>query len=342
MATNADPGATGWAIRDAVVQLRLVGRQTVFSLDGSSPLLIGAAAECAIRLDDNSGRVSRKHAVVERNGAEWIIRDLESTNGIRQDGERRSSFTLTPAVELGIGGLKLVAESAHSIELRTLLTRMIGWPPSRLPEIDGAIQAVRDMANLRASLVIRGEGCLLGIARRIHQVVLGPDRAMSVRAADEAGLTAFARALNGMLFLEAERLPIDIREVVMGLRLPDAAVRLVVAANSAEGASEFAALVPSVATVTIPPLAEREEDFHQLLESYGADAAVQLHASSPGLRPHDLKWVRASGGKTHADAEEVMLRVVAERNFGVTGGSERLGITHGALSRYLRRRKIPT
>ena len=340
VATNADPGATGWAIRDDVLRLRLVGHKTAFKLDVSAPTTIGAAEECAIRLDDSSGRVSRKHAVVERRGADWIIGDLESTNGIRQDGERRSSFALAAGVEIGIGGLKLVAESARSIELHALLARFLGWAPSRLSEVDRALQAVRDMANLRASLLLRGDGALLGVAQRIHQIALGPDRAMSGLGTGEDGLTAMGRALNGTLFLEAERLPKDIREVVVGLRLPDAAVRLVVGANTAEGASRFAALLPSVATLVLPAVAEREHELDRILESYGADAATQLGSPSAGLRPHDLAWIR-KGVKTLADAEEVMLRVVAVRNFGVSVGAERLGITHGALGRYLRRRKIP-
>jgi predicted transcriptional regulator len=36
-----------------------------------------------------------------------------------------------------------------------------------------------------------------------------------------------------------------------------------------------------------------------------------------------------------------MSRLVAERNFGVTHGASKLGITHAALAMYLRRRGIP-
>jgi len=55
-----------------------------------------------------------------------------------------------------------------------------------------------------------------------------------------------------------------------------------------------------------------------------------------------VEWVRASGVATLAELEEMARRLVAIRNWGVTHGAERLGITHGALSRWAQRRKIPT
>lgn len=38
--------------------------------------------------------------------------------------------------------------------------------------------------------------------------------------------------------------------------------------------------------------------------------------------------------------EVYVLRLVALRNFGVTEGAKRLGVTHGALARWARRWKI--
>lgn len=98
---------------------------------------------------------------------------------------------------------------------------------------------------------------------------------------------------------------------------------------------------PITVRVVVPPLRDRT-DLDALLASYAIDAAAAFGAPDPALRPHDLSWVLAGGIATHAEAEEVIRRVVAARAFGITAGAERLGITHAALSRYLRRRKIPT
>jgi len=69
---------------------------------------------------------------------------------------------------------------------------------------------------------------------------------------------------------------------------------------------------------------------------------AKLGASDLGFRPLDPAWARASGLATLSEIEDVARRLVALRNWGVTGGAARLGITHGALSRWARRRKLPT
>jgi hypothetical protein len=95
-------------------------------------------------------------------------------------------------------------------------------------------------------------------------------------------------------------------------------------------------------TMTIPAFAERDAELDQLLLAYAEDAATRFGAAGTGLRPQDLGWVRAGGAKNLDEVDEAMTRLVALRNWGVTGGAARLGFTHGALSKYFRRRKIPT
>ncbi|MBL9017786.1 MAG: hypothetical protein JNL83_26605 [Myxococcales bacterium] len=70
--TKADPGAAGWAIRDAVTQLRHRGTDVTFPLVGPPRLLAGTATACAIRIDEGLG-ASREHAAFERRGDEWLV-----------------------------------------------------------------------------------------------------------------------------------------------------------------------------------------------------------------------------------------------------------------------------
>ena len=176
----------------------------------------------------------------------------------------------------------------------------------------------------------------------MHRITLGDERPFTVRAAEENGLTAFDRALNGVLCIEADALPDDIHQVMASLRLPDTRVRLVACAKTDEAAAEVARMLSRIATIWITPLIERDDEIERLLEAYGRDAVTTLGADDLGFRQHDPKWVRASGVKTLEDIEDVSHRLVALRNWGVTAGAERLGITHGALSRWARRRKIAT
>jgi hypothetical protein len=335
-ATKADPAP--WEIRDPVERLRVFGDSTTFPLAGARIVL--GRADSDIILDDTSGRLSRRHAAIERTTDGWTINDLASTNGIRQDGELRASFALTPGVEIELGGVKLVAESQRSIALHAYLQRLLGY--AALPEVDRALRAVREMATLRAALVLRGEGSLVGCVQRLHALVLGAQHPLSIHDGKEPGAAARDRAIDGLLYLHDDVLPRDINQLIASLRAPTARVRLVIGAKSVDGAAELATLLPFVARISTPRLSDRAAELDRLLAAYADDAVAQLGAPSAALREHDLRWVRDGGIDSHEEAEEVMRRVVALRNWGVTAGAERLGITHGALSKWLARRKIPS
>jgi hypothetical protein len=339
--TNVDPTAIGWTIKDPVIRFRVLGSARVFDLAASDRWMLGSAPDCSLQLEDPAGRVSRRHAVAAREGDLWTMHDLGSTNGLRLNREERRSFQLAPGDEIELGGITLLAESRRSLALHDLLRRWLGWSMARLGEVDRALCEVRDMAHLRAALILRGAGALAGVARRLHRIVLGEQPFVMLGPAD-SGLQALDRAIGGMLCVDAGGLPRDMRLVVANLRMPDTRVRLVVCADSSEPAAGVAAMLSRIATISIPPIAEREHEIERLLEAYGADAVEELGADILGFRPHDLERVRASGVATLDEIEDAARRLVALRNWGVSGGAKRLGITHGALSRWARRRKLPT
>jgi hypothetical protein len=95
-----------------------------------------------------------------------------------------------------------------------------------------------------------------------------------------------------------------------------------------------------IVTISIPPITEREDELARLLEAYGWDAVEELSASILGFQPRDLELIRASGVATFDEIEDVARRLVALRNWGVTVGSKRLGISPASLSRWACRRKI--
>jgi hypothetical protein len=222
--TSADPGATGWSIQDPVVRLRRRGEEQTFPLDAPGSLMVGTSEECAIRLDPGLA-VSRQHASLEQRGDVWTVSDLGSTNGTRQDGEDRESFVLAPAVEVEFGRAAMIAESRRSIVLWDLLRRLIGWHPSRLLDVDSALQSVRHMGNLRGALLVLGEGAMSGTARRLHRLILGDDRAFSVHEPKESGQAAVERARDGMVVFDADALPADFVAALATCRLPSRSPR---------------------------------------------------------------------------------------------------------------------
>ncbi|HWU88948.1 MAG TPA: hypothetical protein VN253_16895 [Kofleriaceae bacterium] len=226
-------------------------------------------------------------------------------------------------------------------ELLEFLRRSLGWAADRLPDAEHAFRAVCEMAGGRAALLLLGEGSLLGIARRLHELTL-PELPFVVLGTDDSATEALDRAAGGMVYVDARNLPRNLVQLAASIRAPEARARLVVSAERAAEIAELVTLLPRTATVRIPPIAERTDELDRLIDAYGDDAMVALDAPELGFRLYDLEWVRASGVSTLEEIEEVARRLVALRNWGVTGGAKRLGINHGALSRWARRRRIPT
>ncbi|HWU91468.1 MAG TPA: hypothetical protein VN253_29575 [Kofleriaceae bacterium] len=231
---------------------------------------------------------------------------------------------------------------ASADELPEFLQRLLGWSTARLADVDHAFRAVRELASGRAILILLGEGSLLGVARRLHELTL-PKRPFVELGPGDNAIEALDRAAGGMGYVEARDLPRDLARLAASVR-PESSVRLMIGAEHAWDLARLATMLPRIATVRIPPIAERKDELDRLIEVYGHDAMAALGADDLGFRPYDLEWIRARRARirTLADIEEVTRRVVALRNWGVTHGAERLGITHGALSRWVRRRGIPT
>jgi hypothetical protein len=333
--TNLDPGDTsGWAITDPVVQLRVFGSDQVFALTEGE---LGAAAECAIQLRDPAGLISRRHASLAREGDVWVLRDLASRNGVRHDGELRQTMQLGAGVELGLGDVRLIVESPRLVALRELLARVIGW--SRGVAVDDAVQAVRKATIWRSGLLLCGAGDLTGVARRIHEHVVGADQPFVV-CAGELAVPALEHAAT--LCLAGKKPARDLPELAAAMRLPGRKPRTIVCAPASADVPDVMAMLAKAAMIELPALATRQDELACIIDAYAADAVTALGAASTGFREHEHRWLAAAGPETLEQVEELALRVVALRNWGVSGGSAKLGITHGALSTWASRRRIPT
>ena len=87
------------APNDTALSVRLPdGRVLGFS----APFYVGREPGCEIQLDDI--HVSRRHAEVLRLRGQWIIRDLQSSNGVFVDGERVDAAPVGEGVTITLGG----------------------------------------------------------------------------------------------------------------------------------------------------------------------------------------------------------------------------------------------
>src|SRR5262245_9005949 len=126
--TRTEVGGPQWLILDEATQFRQWGTATVYpfpTMDDES--IIGSADGCWLQLQDDRDRVSRQHARLSHDKGRWVAADLQSKNGIYEDGSRRATVDLAPGVELGIGGFTFIAESPMLASLREVLARLIGW-----------------------------------------------------------------------------------------------------------------------------------------------------------------------------------------------------------------------
>lgn len=349
----ATPTAVGgpneWLIDDAVIDLRMWGSKIVHHLPPTGgTLTIGAAEGCWLQLKDPKGCVSRLHAKLVYEDGRWNLVDLRSKNGISQDGARRVSFPLTPGVELGIGGVTLIAESRLLEALRTLLARLIGWSDERAGDVDLALRSVRLAATRRESLLLCGEGDLVSIARLLHHHALGDARPFvvcdprRVRAAPNArtaanynkGLAALSAAAGGTLCVWQSRQPDDFEQVVIARRDPSCRVQLVVCTHTLLHSDPLIA-----SPIVIPPLSERAAELNQIIDTYAVDAVAELGGA---FTPADRASIRQNESATLAQIEKATRRLIAIRAAGgsITRAAHRLGMAHGALSEWVARRAI--
>ena len=352
VATKTDVGANEWRIDDDVARLRVWGSDQFHPLPtNTNEVLIGSTEACAIKLRDASRRVSRQHARLVREGASWIIRDLESKNGIQLDGARREAFAIEPGVEIGIGGVTLIAESARLIALRCFLARLLGWASSQIEAVDLALRAIRVAATRRAALVLSGDGDLVPVAHALHRHVLGDDRpfvqcdprrgrrAASVRSVQnyDLGIPALVTAAGGSLCIWSRRLPRDFKEVTAALREPGVRVQLIVCTHEPDDGKDFVA-----APIQIPPLSTRPKELDRVIDEYGADAVASLAARTPFTRK-DREWVREHSSSSFPDIEKGTRRLVALRHGGsIARAAALLGMSHVALTEWIGRRRIPS
>jgi hypothetical protein len=354
--TKTDVAVNEWAVDDGVMRLREWGTDTirVLPLPPTNEWTVGASDTCALQLDDPSGRVSRVHARLVRDRTKWLLRDLGSKNGVRLDGARRTEIVLEPGVEIGIGGITLIAESSRSVALRGFLARLLGWRSDRTEVVDHALRSIRMAATRRSALVLCGQGDLVPMARSIHRHALGDDRPFvvcdprrrpgkaTVRSAEnhDSGLQALAAAAGGSLCVRSRRLPRDFSEVVTALRDPSSRVVLVVCAHAPEECEPFLA-----APIVVPPLSSREAELDRIITEYAEDAISelgQLGGPRNGFPTVDREWVRTHSASSLPDIEKATLRLVAIRESrNVSNAAARLGMAPVSLSRWIGRRALP-
>ncbi len=75
-------------------------------------VVLGRNATCDIVLKDHT--VSSQHCYIARRGDQYLLHDLNSTNGTQVNGQRISEAVLEPQQVVQVGGVELVFETSPS------------------------------------------------------------------------------------------------------------------------------------------------------------------------------------------------------------------------------------
>jgi hypothetical protein len=352
--TNTDAGADRWQINDDVIRLRqwATERSQVLPTGPGDEWIIGSEESCWFRLDDDKGRVSRKHASLSRKDGKWVLRDAGSKNGMVVDGARHDEIVLEPGLEVWLGGVTMIAESGRLVALRSFLGRLLGWTSDRVRVVDLALRSIRIATTRQAALVLCGEDDLVLLARAVHRLALGADRPFivcdprrqrseeNVRTAEnfQSGKDALRAAKHGSLCIWNNKPPRDFADVKVALQDPDTRVLLVVCARQPADAEGFGA-----APITIPALSRRASELPRILEEYVQDATAELGLPRTSFPPSDRDWILEHAATSLPEIEKATLRLLALREAGgnMNRAAARLGMARWSLSKWASRRKLP-
>lgn len=118
---EAEPSKARAISSDTAARLGVVGAASLVVLDEDekpqerisltrSPVVIGRMSTCDVVLSDSN--VSRRHAELRREGDQWVLEDLGSTNGTLVDGKLAKQHRLTGGEILSFGTSALRFELA--------------------------------------------------------------------------------------------------------------------------------------------------------------------------------------------------------------------------------------
>lgn len=367
--SGSDPLGVAALTDDRVMQLRQVGSDRRFSLPvprtqgepNEEGLLLGSSETCHLRVVDPKKRISRKHARVFYRDGHWRILDLGSKNGLYVDGIRQQAVQLAPGMLLRVGSVTLVAESRRFLELRAVLSRLLGWGwgDEREAAVEKALQDVRSARAQHEPLWLHseGEGDLTAIAQELHRAMFSVkapfvmcDARRQAGGADTRSPAnedeldkAIAAAQGGTLCVRQHRLPRGFAQFVQRQRAQplEAAPEVQVMILCEDVALHLAHLAQG--TITIPPLGSRSrEQVEHVVREVLLDAKAELGSEEP-LFPEDLEWMIEHSASTFAEVQKGALRLTALRMTKTAiEAAALLGMAPVSLRRWLGRRQLPT
>lgn len=377
--TTVQPGTTievevsSWSVKDDVVQLRVRGTDRIYPLPrlcGGEPppsahWLVGSSPQCALQLDDPTGRTAPRHAVLIRHDERWILVALgpherpDAADAAHAGGAARPltlpGVQLDPGIEVVVGGLILIAESAELIRLRAFLARLLASPDvadrQRAATVDEALRQLRLAQTSQVPLVLRGDEDLPALAQELHRRVHGDARPFMTYCelhqlfedgADRrfpsfvAARDAMEAARGGTLCLLTSRLPADFEALCEEYTLTFGTQTQIIICDDAGriDAREQDAIV-------VPPMSSRASNLFQVIHDLELEAMQALELAGP-VHVDDIGWILCHSASSVMQISQAAERLAALRKTGsLFAAAELLGMEPTSLRRWIGPRELP-
>jgi hypothetical protein len=327
------PRVGTWPFDDEILGLRIAGTDRTHELSpGRRTHVLGSDAGCDVVIRDRTASVARRHARLVRQGSHWLIRAIDHAGGeLTRDRVALPAFPLVPGIEIGLGRVSLIAESARSRALRVTLSRLIGSTADRGDEVDRALRSVLGAASGLGALTVYGNEDLGAVAQLLHRHTLQgwPFVRWERRTGADPG-DALAAAAGGTLCVSAHDLSSGVEAISRGRRRSTTRVQLIVLVPAVRPLRPILAAVADPLILT--PLASRKHERARIIDDLAAEAAVALGIAASGLSEADRRIILRFDAATLPAIERATLRIVALRHWKYFArAAKRLGMAHASL-----------
>ena len=150
---------------DKLVTVGGQGQGNTYPLQGQE-ITIGRGQECTIRLQD--ANVSRTHAKIIREGANWVIVDAQSRYGTKINGEAKAQWALKHGDVVTLGGVALKFEASNTSGITGAAAPAVQTP------VKGEVneESLDRLKNARDQIVAQVGKVIVGQRDIIEQVLI--------------------------------------------------------------------------------------------------------------------------------------------------------------------------
>jgi FHA domain len=351
------------ALSERIIALRDIETDKAYPLPSQGRLVLGTSMQCHLKIEDPSQSVSRIHAQLLYRDHQWHIKNLfKSKHGVLIDGVLQSEARLSAGMQIQLGDVVLIAESATWERQSNLLRRYLGATRHDVRKQSDLMQALRAVSSRAIPIVgLDCEEDPTFFARALHRnlfardspfVTCDPDRKPRIDRR-HSNIIEFGDALraarHGTVSIRSQHLPPNAASALEMLQREQGRTPLLIIGGAARRRLDLR-LITSIA---VPAKADwmRADNIEQLdliirgaLRSAAEEITAQEIAPEASYRSsfEELQWLRTKA-PTLADIDKFALRLVSLKlSTTVNQAADRLGMARISLAQWIARYGLPS